>query len=219
VPKLVEAAERLKDYMRALLLLAVAAPLMAQTSFQKHSVTLGVGAGLPSGELSGLFRNVAGVGVGYGYRFQKHLQADVGFETLFGAAGVRDFLNTDIGYARISDRQYLLPFGGRAILPLGEGRVLLSLGGGGAYLRYSERINQPSSYYRIQCPDCSSRSGWGNYALASASYAIDRYQMFRIGVTARAYRVHTDGGAVGFVPAIGTRDRWLSLFANFTLSF
>jgi len=205
--------------MRALLLLSIAVPLLAQTSFQKHYVTIGAGAGLPSGQLTGLFRNVSGAGVNYGYRFQKNLQADVGFETLFGAAGVRDFLSTDVGYARISDRQYFLPFGGRAILPLGEGRVLLSLGGGGAYLRYSERLKQPSSYYNFQCPDCSSRSGWGSYALASASYAIDHYQMFRLGVTAKAYRAHTDGGALGLVPGIETRDRWLSLFVNFTVSF
>ena len=205
--------------MRALLLLVLAAPLMAQTHYQKNYVTLGAGAGLPSGELSGLFRNVGGIGVGYGYRFQKNLQADFGFETLFGAAGVRDFLNTDVGYARIGDRQYFLPFGGRAILPLGEGRVLLSLGGGGAYLRYSERLKQPSSYYRIECPDCASRGGWGAYALASASYAIDHFQMFRLGVTAKAYRARTDGGALGLVSAGETRDRWLSLFANFTVSF
>jgi hypothetical protein len=205
--------------MRALLLLAVAAPLMAQIHFQKNYVTVGAGAGLPSGQLSGLFANAGGVGVGYGYRFQKNLQADVGFETLFGAAGVRDSLDTQIGFARIRDRQYFLPFGGRAILPLGEGRVLLSLGGGGAYLRYSERLKQLSAYYKIQCPDCSSRSGWGAYALASASYAIDHYQMFRLGVTAKAYRAHTDGGALGLVPGIETRDRWISLFANFTVSF
>jgi hypothetical protein len=205
--------------MRALLLLVIVAPLMAQTTFQKHYVTLGAGASLPSGELSGLFRNVGGAGVSYGYRFQKNLQADIGFETLFGAAGVRDFLNTDIGYARISDRQYFLPFGGRAILPLGGGRALLSMGGGGAYLRYAERVKQPSSYYRIECPECSSRGGWGVYALASASYALDHYQMFRFGVTAKAYRAHTDGDALGSVPAFETRDRWLSLFANFTVSF
>ena len=205
--------------MRALLLLVIAAPLMAQTSFQKHNVTLGAGAGLPGGQIADLFRTVGGVGVGYGYRFQKNLQADVGFETLFGAAGVREFLSTDIGNARISDRQYFLPFGGRAILPLGEGRVLLSLGGGGAYLRYSERVQQISSYYSIQCSDCASRSGWGTYALASASYAIDRYQMFRLGFTAKAYRAHTNGDSFGLLPGIETRDRWLSLFANFTLSF
>ena len=86
-------------------------------------------------------------------------------------------------------------------------------------MRYSERLNQPSSYYRVQCPDCSSRSGWGTYALASASFGIDHYQMFRVGVTAKAYRGHTDGDPLGFVPGIETRDRWLSLFGNFTVSF
>jgi hypothetical protein len=197
----------------------VAVPLMAQTHFQKNYVTLGAGAGMPSGDLGGLFHNAGGIGLGYGYRFQKNLQADFGFDTLFGAAGVQDSVSTDLGYARIRDRQYFLPFGGRAILPLREGRLLLALGGGGAYVRYSERLKQPNPQYRVQCSDCSSRGGWGVYALASASYAIDHYQMFRFGVTAKAYRVHTGGGALGLVPAIETKDRWLSLFASVTVSF
>ena len=204
---------------QALLILVVLTPLMAQSRYPRHNFSIGGGAGLPGGQLSGLFDNTGGITAGYGYRFQKNLQADIGLDTLFGAAGVRDFLATDLGYARIRDFQFLLPFGGRAILPLSEGRILLSLGGGGAYMRYSERLKQPSSYYRVQCSDCSSRSGWGTYALAAGSYALDRYQVFRVGFTAKAYRGHTDGGPLGLVPGIETRDRWLMLFANFGVSF
>jgi hypothetical protein len=205
--------------MKALLLLAAVVPLLGQTSYPKHNITLGAGAGLPRGELNSFFAESAGVSVGYGYRFQRCLQADIGLDTLFGAARVRDFLSTDLGYLRIRDFQFLIPFGGRVVLPLREGRVLASLGGGGAYLRYSERLRQPSSYYRVECPDCTSRSGWGTYALAGTSLALDRYQRFRLGLTAKVYRGHTDGEAIGSAPPLRTRDMWLNLFADFTVSF
>jgi hypothetical protein len=205
--------------MRALLLLAAIAPLLGQTNYPRHNITLGAGAGLPRGELNSFFSDSAGVSVGYGYRFQRHFQADIGLDTLFGAAGVRDFLSTDLGYLRIRDFQYLIPFGGRVVLPMREGRVLASLGGGGAYLRYSERLRQASSYYHVECPECTSRSGWGTYALAGTSLALDHYQRFRVGVTAKVYRGHTDGESLGSAPALRTRDMWLNLFADFTISF
>ncbi len=204
---------------KALLVLAVCLPLVAQPRYPKHSFTIGAGAGMPGGDLSGLFRNSGGVSFSYGYRFQRNLQADIGLDMLMGAAKVREFLATDFGYLRIRDFQFLIPFGGRAVLPVREGRLLLSAGGGGAYMRYSERLKQPSYYYTFQCPDCEARSGWGVYALAAGSIALDSNQMFRLGVTAKAYRGRTDGGAVGSVPAIETHDRWVNLFGDFTVSF
>ncbi len=86
-------------------------------------------------------------------------------------------------------------------------------------MRYSERIQQPSSYYHFTCPNCNSRSGWGNYALVGVSYALDYYQRFRLGVTSKFYRGHTDGSSVGALPAAETLDRWVNLFADFTVSF
>lgn len=204
---------------RFLLALVAAAPLLAQSHFAKHNITVGAGIGLPGAQLSPAFANSGGVSIAYGYRFQRHLQADFGLDTVVGAAGVRDYLATDYGYLRIRDFQFLVPFGGRAILPLAEGRVLLSAGGGGAYLRYSERLKQPSSYYRFACPSCGYRSGWGSYALGGVSFALDRYQVFRVGFTAKAYRGHTDGDPLGAVPGVETLDRWLNLFGNFTFSF
>jgi hypothetical protein len=205
--------------MKSLILLALALPLAAQSTYPKHNFSLGVGAGLPGGELTGLFRNSAGITFNYGYRKWRYLQADVGLDTLFGAAGVRDFIPTELGYLRIRDFQFLIPFGGRFVLPVKDGRMQFSAGGGGAYMRYSERLRQPSSYYRFECPDCAARSGWGSYALAGGSYALDRYQRFRLGVTAKLYRGHTDGGALGAVQAAETLDRWINLFADFTVSF
>ena len=205
--------------MKGFLLLALALPLMAQSSYPKHNFSVGAGAGLPGGELTGLFDDSAGVTFNYGYRWQKYLQADIGMDTLFGAAGVRDFVPSELGNLRIRDFQFLVPFGGRLVLPVHDGRVQFSAGGGGAYMRYTERLRQPSSYYRFECPDCSARSGWGSYALVGGSVALDRYQRFRLGVTSKLYRGHTDGGPLGALPAIETTDRWINLFADFTVSF
>jgi len=120
---------------------------------------------------------------------------------------------------RIKDREYFVPFGARAIAPLFGGRVLISGGLGGAYMRYGERISQPSYYYRIDCPVCTSRSGWGYYGLFNVSYYVDRDQHFRVGATSRVYRGHTEGEPVGPVPPIRTTDRWIQIFGEFGFSF
>jgi hypothetical protein len=205
--------------MRGLFILVLAVPLLAQTPYPKHNVSFGVGAGMPGGQLGSSFSNSPGVTVDYGYRWKRYLQGDIGMDAVFGAARVRDFLQSDTGYLRIRDFQWLVPFGGRFILPLKGDHVLLSAGGGGAYMRYSERLRQPSSYYRYECPDCTSRSGWGSYALAGASVGLDRYHMFRVGVTSKFYRGHTSGGALGAVPAVKTLDRWVNLFLDLNVSF
>jgi hypothetical protein len=205
--------------MKALLLLVLATPLLAQLHYPKHNVSLGAGAGLPGGDLAGAFTNRPGVTVSYGYRFHRYFQADMGLDTVFGAAGVRDFISTDLGYLRIRDFEYLVPFGGRVLLPLREGRLLFSAGGGGAYMRYSEKLRQPTSQYRFECPDCSSRSGWGTYALAGASVAIDHFQRFRVGVTSKLYRGSIDGGQLGLLLPGQTRDRWTNIYGEFTVTF
>lgn len=204
--------------MRFLALLAVALPVLAQ-SYTKHNFTVGLGAGLPGAELGGLFDNSPGVSVGYGYRLHPNFQLDGGLDVLFGAAGVRDFLQTEFGYLRIRDYQYLIPFGGRVILPVAEGRLLLSAGAGGAHMRYSERLSQPSDYYRFNCPTCTARNGWGYYGLVGGSYALDRYQRFRIGVTTKVYRGHTEGQPLGQLSGVRTRDRWINLFGDFSICF
>ena len=200
----------------AVLLLGAVAPLLAQ-SYPHHNITLGMGGASPGADLAGFFSGSFGMGANYGYRFHRLFQADLGFETLFGAARVKDFYETDFGPLRIKDYQYFVPMGGRALVPLG--RVLISAGGGGAYMKYSERIRQPSDFYRIACPVCQSRSGWGYYGLLGFSVALDRRHMFRLGVTTRVYRGHTDGEPLGSVPGIRTRDMWVNTLGEFGLSF
>ena len=199
--------------------LLFAGTLLAQSRYARHNFTFGFGAGQPRGDLRGYFDDSFGLDVGYGYRFHQNFQLDGGLETLFGAAGVRDFYQTDFGELRIKDYQFLVPMGGRAILPLASGRLLFSGGVGMAYMRYQERIRQPSDYYRIDCPVCKSRSGWGSYGLLGASVALDRYQHFRLGAVAKVYRGHTEGESLGQVQQLRTRDHWINVFGQFGFSF
>ncbi len=202
--------------MRNLAAFALLLPaLAAAQSFPHHNFTFAVGGATPRSQLSSFMQNAPGVGVGYGYRFHKYFQADVGLDILFGAARIRDFLTTDIGGFRIKDREYFVPMGGRAIVPLG--RILLHAGGGGAWMRYNERINQPSSYYRIDCPVCTSRSGWGYYAQVGGDYFVGRN--FRLGVFSRFYRGHTQGEPLGPVPGVRTKDQWVNTMAQLGFSF
>lgn len=188
-------------------------------SYNRHNVTGGLGAGQPKADLEDLFKNSFGAEIGYGYRFHPFFQADIGFETLFGAAGVRDFLPTQFGNLRIRDFQFFVPMGGRAIIPIANEKIHIYGGGGGAYMRYSERVRQVSDYFRIGCDVCSARSGWGYYGLVGANMALDSGRHFRVGVTSKVYRGHTEGDPLGDVISRRTRDRWVNIYGEFTFSF
>jgi hypothetical protein len=204
---------------KAILFLVTVAPLLGQSWYPKNNFTFGLGAGRPRGDLAGPFGDSAGISVAYGRRFHRYLQADLGLDTIFGAGRVHDYYPTGFGDLRIRDYQFLIPFGGRAILPLERGRFLISGGGGGVHLRYTELLRQPSAYFQIDCPVCNSRSGWGYYGLAGASVFLDRQKHFRFGVTSKVYQGHTDGDPLGSVPAKRTRDHWINIFGEVGFSF
>lgn len=206
--------------MRPLLVIAAASvPLLAQSWYPRNTASLGIGAGQPRAELAGSFGDSPGLALHVGHRLHRNLQADIGLDALFGAAGIRDYLPSEFGNLRIRDYQFLVPVGLRAVLPLDRGRFLISAGGGGAYMRYTELLHQPSDYFRIDCDVCNSRHGWGYYGLVAASFALDRHQRFRVGVTSRIYQGHTDGDPLGLIPSLRTRDRWVNVFADFGVSF
>jgi len=100
--------------------------LSAQDYFPHHNFTFGVGAARPRGDLGSLLKDSPAISFGYGYRFHRYFQADAGFDMAFGAANVRDYLDTALGPLRIKDREYFIPLGGRAIAPLLGGRLLFS---------------------------------------------------------------------------------------------
>jgi hypothetical protein len=204
--------------MRALAWLWLAAlPLAAQDWYPKHNFTIGGGFARPRGDIVPGMGDTGALNISYGYRFTRNLQLDIGWDTAFHAADVKAYLDTGIGFQRIRDYEYFIPFGGRVILPID--RFFISGGAGGAYLRYSERLHQPSSYYKIDCPVCASRSGWGYYALANTGAFLDQGRHFRLGVTVKMYRAHTEGEPLQEVPGVRTKDRWLMIGADFGVSF
>jgi hypothetical protein len=210
--------------MRLLLAIALAASvpvrLAAQSWHHKHSFTVGAGAAQPRAHLAGQLSDSAVLTIGYGYRLHRYLQADLGLDTIFYAARVRDFLETGaFGPLRIRDYQFLIPFGARAVAPLDRGRFLFSAGGGGVRFQYTELLRQPSDYYDIDCYVCRSRGGWGYYGLASGSVALDRRRHFRLGVTGKVYQGYTRGDSFGPLPPSRTRDRWANVTGEFGFSF
>jgi hypothetical protein len=208
--------------MRFVLALAlVAGSAFAQEFYRKHNVMFNAGAGIPRGDLQDQFSTSAGVGALYGYRFHPYFQVEAGYETLFGAADIHDFVPTGFGPLKIRDYQQFVPFGGRVIVPLARDKVQFHAGGGGAYFRYSERIQQPYAYYgyQIECFECASRDGVGYYALLGGSIALDRAQHFRLGFGGKVYRGATSGERFGTLPARETVDRWINIFGTFVFSF
>jgi hypothetical protein len=192
----------------------------AFAQYQHHSFAIGGGAALPGGDLKPLLDTAPALRINYGYRFMKNFQADLGFDTVFHAANIKDYYQTDFGDLRIKDYQYFVPIGGRVVIPLARNRVQLYAGGGGAWMKYSERIRQPfGNNFRLDCPVCTSRSGWGYYSLLGASYAIDRAQLFRIGFTSKLYRGKTSGEPLGAIPAVRTNDQWLTTAIEFSINF
>jgi hypothetical protein len=189
--------------------------------FNRHTVSLSAGAAQPRGELRPWFSGAPNLTVEYGYRIHRNFQLDAGFDTAFGAAGTRDWLPTQFGNLRIRDFQYFVPYGGRVILPLGNERVHIYGGLGGAYARYSESIQQPfqDSNFKIPCPICASRDGFGYYSTAGVTVSFDQARRFRAGSGVRVYRGHTSGDAFGGTPPRETTDRWVNIFGSFSVTF
>jgi hypothetical protein len=189
--------------------------------FNRHSITVSVGAARPRGELRPWFSDAPLVTAEYGFRVHRNFQLDGGFDAAFGAAGTRDWLPTQFGNLRIRDYQNFIPFGGRVILPLADERIHIYGGMGGAYMRYSESIQQPfeDSDFRIPCNICASRDGFGYYSTAGVNASFDRARRFRAGAGVKVYRGHTSGDAFGATPPRETTDRWVNLFGSFSVTF
>ncbi|MCL4781976.1 MAG: outer membrane beta-barrel protein [Bryobacterales bacterium] len=196
-------------------------PAFGQDFFGKYNITVGAGAAVPQQDLKVGFTTAPNLNVGFGYRFARNFQLDTGFETAFGAADIRTFVRDDqLGLLEINDRQYFVPFGGRAILPLGEsGRFEVFGGGGGNYMRYSEVLRQPSDYFRVPCTVCSSRSGWGYYGLVGFRGALNRGRNFWVGMSSKVVRGNTNGQPLGDLPATETKDRWTFIQGEFSFAF
>ena len=193
----------------------------AQSSedFHRNNITAGAGAAIPTGGDTSYLSTAPLVWVGYGYRFNRLFQADIGFEAAFGAANNQNPELTNFGAVQGGDREYMLPMGGRIYIPTRFKRMEFSAGGGAAWLHYSETAPSGYDYYSSGCYTCTSRGGWGGYGLGSASYFLDENHNFHIGTMFQFISGSTNGAAVGNVPGLKTTDHWSNLFIEFGLSF
>ena len=202
-----------------------ALPLTAQDESRpwKHTFVLGGGVGIPAGDLRRFMSSSAAVRLKYGYRFTRNLQADLGLDAVIRAAGISITEQSMVGELRKRDDEYMVPFGGRAILPLAADRLELFAGGGAAYLRYTESADIPglkySGWVEVPCPGCTSRSGWGMYGTAGANVALERRKHVWLGVEAQYIKGTTSGKLLGNGARFETKDRWLNATMNLILRF
>jgi hypothetical protein len=200
-------------------LIILSGALMLQgADFHRNNFAIGVGAATPVGSSTSYLSTAPLVSLGYGYRFNRFLQADAGLQFAFGAADNQSPVQTNLGVFKGGDREYMVPLGGRFIVPLPFERIEASVGGGGAYLHYSETAPS-SAYYQNFCYTCTSRGGWGGYGLANISYFLDQGRNFHIGLTYQFISASTNGEPVGNVPAIKTTDHWTNALLEFGFSF
>ena len=206
----------MRPYSLLLITFLMACPASSQ-SFKRHNFTAGLGAAIPQGDLGQYYQDAFSWTFAYGFRPVSFFQIDLGWDGAYNSADVDDYYDSPaFGPIRIRDYQHYFPFGGRGILPLAKGKVQLFGGGGGAYIRYSEYLNQPSDYWRVDCPVCNSRDGFGWYALAGGDVALNQSQSLRLGVTVKMYRGETDGPSIGSIPPYRTHDKWLNTYIHLT---
>lgn len=193
--------------------------LFAQDSeYHRNNISAALGAAVPTGNDTSYLSPAPLVSFHYGYRFLRFLQADAGFQLAFGAADNQNPEITDVGTVRGGDHEFMIPLGGRVILPLPFQRFEVSAGGGTMYLHYSETVPQ-NPYYQTGCYSCTSRGGWGEYGLANVSYFLDENHSFHVGTTVQYVTGTTNGEPVGNVPGNQTTDHWLNVSVEFGLSF
>lgn len=198
--------------------MCLVAPLSAQQLFPKHYINVGPGFALPRGEINQYFATRPAVTVNYNYRFHRHFQADAGYDIVFGAGQVREFLQTQIGTLRIRDYQHFVPLGGRGVITMAEGKVLITGGGGAVWMRYNDSLQQPNSFIRFTCPPCQSRSGWGGYGLVNVKFT-NRWQRIWWGFTTKVIRGTTDGQSFANLPSARTKDHWVNSYFEIGFGF
>jgi hypothetical protein len=203
-----------------LLVVPAATPLVAQPLARQFSINFGAGGAIPREDLTSFMNTSPMLTVGFGYRPFKYFQADVGADTIFHAANVRGFQDTTIGRLKVRDDELMMPFGGRAVLPIGP-RVELFGGGGAVYLNYGESVEVPGAGddSSFNCQTCRSRGGWGYYTTAGINVAVERSHRFWVGVESRLIHGKTNGDPLGAVPPLETTDTWINTAAVFTFRF
>ena len=140
-----------------------------------------------------------GLGLSYGYRLHKYVEAEAG---LFSALDPTGEICSHNGCVDVNDHFYWVPFGVRFIAPLYLGRIEFSGGGGGLYERYTVGSPFPGG-------GPSPRHGWGGYFVGSAAVALDHSRHFWLGAAPRWFLAN---------PA-SARDRWFQFAGELSFRF
>ena len=208
----------------------MAAPVVfaQESDIHHHNLYFAAGAAMPEGTTKNYLKSAPVIGFGYGYRFNRWFQADAGLQLAFGAANEANNPNgvqSDYGAVQGGDHEFMIPLGGRVYLPLPFKRLEAAVGGGTAYLHYSETIKGGGGgggYYGYgsnNCYSCTARGGWGGYGLGTLRYYLDEGHAVHVGMNFQYIAGSTNGPAVGNVPALKTTDHWANIMFEFGLSF
>ncbi|MGD1090754.1 MAG: hypothetical protein ABSB35_02050 [Bryobacteraceae bacterium] len=205
--------------LTSLLIAGVGFSQGSDTDYHHNDVVFGVGPAIPVGNSTNYLSTAPLIDFAYGYRFNRLFQADVGLQIAFGAANNQNAEITNFGTVQGGDHEFMVPLGGRVYIPQPFKRFDVSVGGGTAYLHYSETAPSGEPGYSLGCYSCTSRGGWGGYGLANVRYYLDSNHNFHVGTTFQYIVAATNGQAVGNVPALRTTDHWTNILFEFGLSF
>jgi hypothetical protein len=186
--------------------------------YQQNHIAEVTGPAIPLGNAANYVSAAPLLSVATGYRFTRFLQADVAFHVPFRAETNRTAELTGLGQVHGGNRDYMIPLGGRYVIPSPFKLMEFSAGRGGIYRHYSE--TRPfDGCYSSECCTYLSRGDWGNYGPRNASYFFGDGHNFHVGTTYEFVAPSTDGQAVGHVPDVRTSDHWSNLFLEFGFRF
>jgi hypothetical protein len=168
--------------MKGLRLIVVFHVTVWAQDLPRHTVTVGFVEAFRLGTNSYYLQDRPGLSAGYGARLHRFFQLDAGMDYIPRPLGdsvcCRYIQNAE-------DNLYLLTLGGRAVLGPREERWLVSIGGGGAYMRHAIPENAEPFVG-------TSRNAGGGYGLVNGSVGFGRAHQFRIGATSQVYLIHVD---------------------------
>jgi hypothetical protein len=179
----------------------------AQTAeFQRNHSTVGVGPPILVGNAADHLITAPLLSAESGYRFTWVLRSDVGVEIALGGADRQSAVQTRLGALQSGGHDYMIPFGGRYVMPSPLTRIEFPVGGGAGHLRHSETTP-------------ASRGGWGGYGFGNAGYLFGHNQNLHVGTTFEFIAPSSDGQTIAYVPAARATDGWSNLYLEIGVRF
>jgi hypothetical protein len=152
--------------------------------FSRHSVSgaflYGIKTGPNNTALGSGATDTPGYGIDYVFRPVRWLGLEAGFEQVIHPIGASVCCEYQ---QNADDNLFLVPFGLRYVWEPRNSRVRLTIGGGGAYLKYT--IGNPGG--GVGFAGLTEFSAWGGQAVATGDYAITRSGRLRAGLLLRYY--------------------------------